>query len=368
MMIDKIDIAKSRLMLDSPYFGNIASMLSIEFSDDIPTFRCDSQKIWINRSYLDELEVSEIETILSNSAMKKVLYHEDRGRRKHPKIWNLATEYAINSMLKANGFELPKLSFYDEQYDGMYAEQIYRELLESMNIDDEIEDDNESQESNSQQQFNPMLLSKAQEKLEKAMLESIFLKAKNENSLPEELDRVVPSYFSHKINWQELLRRYINQLLKSSYRYLPSNYKHLYRGIALPSLHSQTLDIAVAIDVSGSIDDKTLSLFLSELQNLIYQFDDYKIELITIDHKIRSHTTIYPGEEIEYDKRGGGSTDFRVLFEYIDRYIPNINALIFFSDANGIFPKSEPNFDTLWILNTPNSDIPFGEKIVIGQD
>jgi len=60
---------------------------------------------------------------------------------------------------------------------------------------------------------------------------------------------------------------------------------------------------------------------------------------------------------------GGGGTDFREVFEFVEG-LPNINLLIYFSDGEGVFPKNIPYFDTLWILNKEN-EVPFGSSIVI---
>ena len=60
---------------------------------------------------------------------------------------------------------------------------------------------------------------------------------------------------------------------------------------------------------------------------------------------------------------GGGGTDFREVFEFVES-LPNINLLIYFSDGEGVFPKNTPYFDTLWILNK-ESEVPFGSSIVI---
>ena len=359
-MNSKIEKAKATLMLESPYFGNIASDIDIIYTDSIPTYRYKNGTLYLNREYLDTLSNEEIISILANGAMKRVLHHEDRGANKSSRIWDLATDYAINSMLLQNGFILPQEAPYNIDFEGMYAEEIYSILSNDLDLEDE--DSSSDNEQDIDTKNSPQ---KLQERLEKAYLKSIFDKMDRESLLPKGLERLIPSYYKNQIDWKEKLRRYLNEFAKNSYRFMPPNSKHLYRGYALPSLYSETLEIIVAIDVSGSIDDNSLGVFFSELESIMMTFQDYVIDVITVDYKIRSINRYTPAEPIiKPTLDGGGATDFRPLFEYVSNNIDNAKLIIYFSDAQGVFPDNPPNIETLWILNS-DAKVPFGEKIVI---
>lgn len=356
----KLQKAKASLMLEAPYFGNIASSIEIVKNDSIPTYRYRNGKLYLNSEWTQTLSNAEIVSILANTAMKKVLHHEERGEKKSSRVWDLATDYAINSMLLQNGFILPPEAPYDMQFEGMYAEEIYKLLSNDSDIDEEDSSDEQDSEDNNNNTENRL-----EKKLEKAYLKSLFDKMNRESLLPEGLERVIPSYFKNRIDWKERLRRYINEFMKSSYRFMPPNSKHLYRGYALPSLYSDTIEIVVAIDVSGSIDEESLGIFFSELESIMMTFGEYAIDVITCDYKIRGvsrYTTAEP--IIRPTLEGGGSTDFRPLFDYVSKAIDNPKLIIYFSDAQGVFPDDTPNIDTLWILNS-DANVPFGEKIVI---
>ena len=360
----KLQKAKASLMLEAPYFGNIASTIEIVESDSIPTYRYRRGKLYLNSDWSESLSSAEMVSILANTAMKKVLHHEERGSKKSSRVWDLATDYAINAMLFQNGFILPPEAPYDMRFEGMYAEEIYRLLSNDSDIDDE-ESESESDEEEDSEDNNNNRESQSNRKLERAYLKSLFDKMNRESLLPEGLERVIPSYFKNRIDWRERLRRYINEFMKSSYRFMPPNTKHLYRGYALPSLYSETLEIVVAIDVSGSIDEESLGIFFSELESIMMTFGEYAIDVITCDYKIRSvsrYTTAEP--IIRPNIEGGGSTDFRPLFDYVSKAIDNPKLIIYFSDAQGVFPDEAPNIETLWILNS-DAEVPFGEKIII---
>jgi predicted metal-dependent peptidase len=129
-------------------------------------------------------------------------------------------------------------------------------------------------------------------------------------------------------------------------------------------LKSELLKIVVAIDTSGSIDTKLLAIFFAHFQAIMESFKSYEIDLIECDAKIQEHHLFYPGDTIEYKDVGGGGTDFRPVFEYVDRHISDVQLLIYFTDGFGTFPEKEPMFDTLWVM-PEKVCVPFGDILTI---
>ncbi len=381
-MKDRVDQARARLMMEAPYFGEIASGLRLAADEDLPTFRAEGEALRYNPSWLAECSVAQIETVLAAAAMHRVLEHEERGMRRHGRLWQLATDYAVNAMLRANGFELPELMRYDPRYAGMYAEEIYAELRQSMTLEEheeegeappppEREDERGREDRRHPQKGrgkspSPEVskIQEATEELERARLEQIFEKMRRREELPEGLEWLVPHYFARRIDWREELRRYLGGHYKSAYRFSPPSLKHLYRGYALPSLHSEALEIVVAVDSSGSVDEELLGEFLAEVESIMEQFDDYRIELLVADMKVQSHRSYGPGELLERKIEGGGATDFRPVFEWIERELDRPAVLLYFTDAAGTFPPEAPSYEVIWVLSR-EAKVPFGETIVL---
>jgi predicted metal-dependent peptidase len=380
-MSDTLQKARARLMMEAPYFGEIAASLALAADGDLPTFRSEGETLRYNPSWLAECGVEELEAVLANAALHRVLYHEGRKERRHGRLWQLATDYAVNALLAENGFVLPELMRYDPRYRGMTAEEIYAELQESMPMEEREEEGAEeppppereeaeaprTRERRELRQMEGELSSTAsglEEELERARLERLFEKMRAREELPEGLERLVPRYFSRKVDWREELRRHLGGLYKSAYRFTPPSFKHLYRGYALPSLHSEALEIVVAIDSSGSVDEKLLGEFVGELESLMEQFDDYRIELLIADMKVRSHRSYGPGELLETRISGGGATDFRPVFDWVEEHLDRPKLLLYFTDAAGTFPAEAPPYDVLWVLSR-EAEVPFGERIVL---
>jgi len=395
---EKINKAKARLMLEHPYFGTVASSLKLEKNNEILTFTSDGERMSYNSEYLERLSVEDVEFVMANGAMHAVLQHQDRMSSRTKWLWQTATDYVVNGMLVKNGMQAPEYANYEPKFEGMYAEEVY-EILHSEMMDNaqhsmeqeqqqvtDAEDDihaenlhmsaeytpsddaKESQEEeNTKAKEEEQASSSDAEELAEEMkerLEQVFQKLKRQGDLPKDMHFVVPEYFSHKIDWREFLYGYIASHAKTTYSFNPPNMKYLYRGIYLPSLSSDLLRIIVAVDTSGSVDEALLGTFLGEVNSMMQQYPNYEIDLITADAKIQSHKTFLPGELLDYELSGGGGTDFRPVFEYIDQHIDYPTLLLYFTDGQGTFPQHEPSYDLLWIM--PEAvDVPFGEVVVL---
>jgi predicted metal-dependent peptidase len=409
----KVEKAKARLMLDHPYFGTLAAALKLEQSDNIEAFLSDGNHLQYNDEYFDNASVEEIEFALANGAMHTVLKHQNRAGERYEWLWQLATDYTINAMLVKNGLQLPDRANFQERFEGMYAEEVY-EMLRSDIMNEELSNDeslseqaydeqgksnndrvsqegmeapkdwneegnrprqnatNDSSNSNHANK-NEVRHKEDEEHLEdiqalqeelKEHFEQIFQKLNRQGTLPKDLKFVVPEYFSYNVDWRELLYGYIATYAKSTYAFVPPNMKYLYRGIYLPSLSSDLLRIVISIDTSGSVNESLLSTFLGEINSIMQSYPNYEIDLLTADAKVQSHRVFLPGEVLEYEVSGGGGTDFRPVFEYIDQQINYPTLLLYFTDGMGTFPEMEPAYDVMWIM-PEEVEVPFGEVMVL---
>jgi len=356
---DKIQKAREKLILEEPYFGTVATTLKLKESYDIKSFESNGKNLIYNPDYIDIVDSEDIEFMLANGAMHSILKHNNRVGSRYVKLWQLATDLTINSILVKNGLSLPLDANFEDRFDGFYAEEVY-EILYSEIKDEELSDD---------ETFDDKRSDEVQEEIvedidELEFLEQLLDKMSRQGTLPKDLKLLIPEYFSNKIDWRDILYRYIASYAKSTFSFMPPNKKYLYRGIYLPALSSDLLRIVIAIDTSGSVDEKLLSIFLSEVQSITQQYPNYEIDIITADSKIQSHEVFLAGENLNYEITGRGGTDFNIVFEYIDRYVDYPTILLYFTDGYGTFPNSEPSYDTAWIT-TNDIEVPFGEKIVL---
>ena len=366
---EKIRQAKSKLMLENPYFGTLVTSLELRVNKHIINSRNLGDIFEYNDEYLEVLTIAETTTLLANAAMHQALFHTERGKDKVASVWHLASDYAVNDLLVNNGFMLPPMANYASRFEMLYAEQIYVILLGELDLkenDDEQEEERQRQKEETEivEQDIPQELL-AQEEYE-LLLEQLNIKLEKHGDLPKGIERFVDFKKEATISWRDELYRYVNTHAKSDYRLFPPSKKHLYRGIALPSIYAEELKIVVAIDTSASIDDELLKLFLAELYEIMQVFTHYVIELIECDAKIQNIQRLTPMEELNPTLKGGGGTSFIPVFDYVENMNEDFKFLIYFTDGKGEFPKYEPLIDTLWVMNTIE-EVPFGEILVLGR-
>jgi predicted metal-dependent peptidase len=65
--------------------------------------------------------------------------------------------------------------------------------------------------------------------------------------------------------------------------------------------------------------------------------------------------------------KGGGGTDYRPVFDYIEANLPMNTMLLYFTDGDGWFPKYPPSYEVLWALSR-TAKVPFGRPLVIFQN
>ena len=378
MKIDtKISQAKARLLVNYPYFGTLASRLELIVNDDIESFKSDGKKLEFREAYLEDLDLSEVEFILANGAMHASLAHEQRKANRSGWLWQMATDMAINDMLLENGLDMPYGATYRKRFAGMYAEEIYAQLKDDILRDDEdLEYKAESADDVEQNEKNQQSEPQTQEQLEEEILQeqlfaqeaiSLLESEFKRGELPQSIERFYKLDFFSKIDWREQLKTAIDMHFRDDYTLLPPSKKLLSYGIYLPSSVSQTFRLVIAIDSSGSVDEELLNQFLSEVNFLMGLVHNYVIDILVCDDKIHSHEKFMTGEELGVKLKGGGGTDFRPVFHFIEEEIDEVKLLLYFTDLEGIFPNEAPYYQVKWV-SQKKENIPFGELIILEKD
>lgn len=351
---------KSRLLVESPYFGTLASSLEIAVNNDIESFTRVGNRFEYREDFFQTLNDDQVAFSLANASLHGVLSHPSRIGGRSPWLWYAACDHAINNLLIDNGFEPPSKITYDPRFRDKYAEEIYEMLLDTITRDELNDKDSDSRRSDGT----------PEEKLEAAQQEilsrSALQKGEAMKRLPEGLERLIPLNGRGMVDWRSELRDTVGGYYVSDYTLIPPSKKLLYEGIYLPGAHSRHLELAIAIDSSGSVDEVLLSQFIAEIESITELFGSYGIELLVCDERIRSRSRFENGESITYTLIGGGGTDFTPVFESIADGAVLPKVLLYFTDLDGKFPPYEPPYETLWIA-PGRVDVPFGRVIVIGD-
>lgn len=371
--------AKSQLTSKYPYFGMLASRLKHEEDEEIKYYASNGKRFKYNPEFINRCSKDELMFILTNCVMHHILSHQQRKLNRKGNLWQLATDFAINSMLKKNGLKIPKGANYHKDFKNMYAEEIYKVLLEQNNFegtnafDDKTDNSNntlvDAKEKKDSIFANIDKIQEIEEEKDEEQWEYAATLAKEvaqrKSLMPTGFERFAKKMTAKNIDWRFELYNAINRHMRNNYAFMPPNKKHIYRGIALPSLASDTLSLVVAIDTSGSIREELLGAFIEEFKSIMQNFPSVAIELLIADAKVHAHYSFQGGEDMDFALKGGGGTDYRPVFEFIDANLPMSSMLLYFTDGEGIFPRIPPSYEVLWALSNKKNKIPFGRSLVI---
>ena len=132
------------------------------------------------------------------------------------------------------------------------------------------------------------------------------------------------------------------------------------RAPLLPGMHAPQVEVALAFDTSASMNS-LLDSALCEAEGVLRAVPGARVSCLACDARVHSVARIHSAREIRPLLKGGGGTDFRPVFDAIERLRPRPNVLVFCTDLDGEFPAKEPRgISTIWLRLGTKLRAPFG--------
>jgi len=421
---NKLTAARTKLILDKPFLGALVLRLPLQEADPAwcATTGTDAKKFYYNPEFIDALKPAETQFILAHEALHCALSHFVRREHRIKHRWDLACDYAINPILIEEGLTPPPGTLHLRQYDGMTAEEIYpliddndmSETLDQHLYDKEdqfseggqnssdnpldhedkgdkppedksqqdqsgggsSDNDNKSDDGSGSQEFDenaggseappPPLNRDEAEELSiqwQQRMAGAAQQAQQAGKLSGVMKRLVEALLQPSLPWRMLLARYMTAVAKDDYSYTRPSTRRGDPAI-YPTLKSAEINVLVALDVSGSVSDKELNACLSEINAIKGQMRA-RITLIACDSDIVDGfpQVFEPWEEVTLPDTvlGGGTTDFRPVFNWVSQQDRQPNTLVYFTDAMGQFPV-EPNYPVVWLIKGKGKT-PWGQRV-----
>jgi predicted metal-dependent peptidase len=385
---EAIEFARATIIIDLPFFGSLLVSLKTVENKAIPTFRMDGEKIEYNPDHAAKLSKKQMRTVICECILHGALQHTFRMEGREPKRYNKACDYAVANVMRAsnahaiaNGdaqlrdyFELADLDKWcppNPAFDNLSVEEIYNLLpVEPPGKGDGGGD--EPGELKSPGEVMPAQGTPEEIEEEKADWQVKVVQAANvanqAGKLPQMLQRLIEEVVDPRVPWREQLRHFFNVVAAGDdYSFAKSKRSLIHLGLHLPTRTGTRMGpIVVAIDTSGSITDTVLQAFASEMQGIIDDCLPEKLVVIYCDAEVNKVKEYEAGDVIELKAVGGGGTDFRPVFDYVETSDINPIALIYLTDLAGQFPHDEPaGYPVLWGSINKFGIIPWGEMIYI---
>jgi predicted metal-dependent peptidase len=372
----KMAAARTRLILDKPFLGALALRLPlVEVEENwCRTTWSNGKSLYYNRAYIDALDVEQTQFAISREAMHCALLHFYRRGNRIKNLWETACDFAVNPLLIDDGLKPTPDTVFLPEYDGMTAEEIYPLLQNNESQQEQSQRDGNDKESGQQpsQQRNAESLSQSEREMLatkwQQRLAAAAQQAMQAGKLSAEMARLVDFFLQPKLPWRSLLAQHLSATARNDYSYTRPSSR---RGdpAVFPGLRSEEIDLVVAVDTSGSIREAEIEQFFSEINAIKGQIRA-RIALLCCDAEIsEEYPLIFEAwDEFRFDTqvKGGGGTDFRPVFRWVEQQDVKPGTLVYFTDACGEFPDHEPSYPTVWLVKGKEK-VPFGARIQLND-
>jgi len=380
---EKLITARVGLLLRASFFGNLATRLKLVNADEwCTTAATDGRNFYYNSRFVDMLKPKEIEFLFGHEVLHCVYDHFGRRGDRDPQLFNIANDYCVNADLKKHRigeFITTVPCLYNKEYDDMSSEEIYDLLYENaekIDISDLIdrmldehldgEDDSDGDQDRNGTGNRPKMSREERQQVRDEIKEAMLSAASASDgagNLPAGVKRILQELTAPKLNWRELLRMQLESTIKSDYTWMRASRKGWHMDAIMPGQKpDELIDIAIAIDASGSIDARMLKDFLSEAQGIMDQFQSYRIHVITFDTRVYNpvqYNSDNLDSMLDYEVAGGGGTEFDCIFEYLKEEQIEPKRLVVFTDGYPYGSWGDEHYaDTVWILHGTTTIVP----------
>jgi predicted metal-dependent peptidase len=389
-VLDRIVIARVGLLLRHPFFGNMATRLKIQAADEwCPTAAVDGRTLYFNTQFFNAMNNKEVEFVIAHEILHCVFDHLGRRDQRNPKLYNIAADYIVNNLLVRDRIGAkPKVvnCYQDFKYDKWTSEEVYEDLFkqaekngqdyldqlgemldEHLDLEGDGSDDGDNKDGKSgRPRYSKAELDQIKDEIKEAMLSAA--QAAGAGNTPGEIARMIKDLTEPKMNWRELLRQQIQSTVRNDYTFSRPSRKGQMTGAILPGMNfDETIDICIALDMSGSIGDEQARDFLSEIKGIMDEYKDYNIKLWCFDTKVYNEQDFSAdgGDDLmDYEIKGGGGTDFDANWTYMKEEGIEPKKFIMFTDGYPWSSWGDENYcDTIFIVHShPNKNLeaPFG--------
>ena len=393
-IVEKLTTARVGLRLKAPFFGNMATRMKlIDASDWCPTAATNGRDFMYNKKFVEKLSVKKLEFLFAHEICHGIFDHFGRLGSRIPQLANIAQDYAVNQILvdERIGEKITEVKIcYDSKYRGMAWEEIYDELYDKAEkipmeqllsqlgdlLDEHIKEEEGAGAGNKDGKGKPSLSKEEAEQIrdeiKNAMIQSAA--AAGAGKVPAGIQRQIKNWTEPKMDWRQLVQQEIQSIVRNDYSFQRVNRKSMHSGAILPGMkEATTIDVAISIDMSGSIGDEDATAFLSEIKGIMDQYEDFRINLWCFDTDIYNHKVITHDEAhelVEYEPQGGGGTDFEANWRFMEENGIQPKKFIMFTDGYPCGGWGDEDYcDTIFIVKgNEQAEAPFGQTVIYERE
>jgi predicted metal-dependent peptidase len=357
---DAVSTLNLKLLRRAPFLATIAlhAEVLIREHPQVEIAATDGKRIYLSPSRFLSRPMAEQLFIYAHEVLHCALCHPMRRAGRDPILWNVAADVVVNGLLAASGLAPPADALRDESLEYLSAEAVYEQLAarscppSQSRIHDLLEPTAEG--TNVAKGYWQSVLRRA----------TTLARLSGAGAVPAGEELAV-ALGKAQVSWRQHLLRY---LISSQNDFQGFDSRLIHLGLYVEALESHSIEVAVHIDTSGSLNSaEEQGRFLAELMAILMAYPQVQVSLTYGD------TALYGPYPLTQDTRipppkGGGGTSFVPFFSSV-KELPLTTPLVVFTDGYGDFPHTCEH-PCLWVVTEgglPSDRFPFGEVARLGS-
>ena len=359
-------------------FAGVLSVGKVIFSEDIPTACTNGRDVIYNKDFIKTLDEKELNFVVLHEALHKAYQHMHLWKKLwkiNPMVANMAADYVVNYAIHEadNQSEItkrPDSALFDLKYKGMTTKQIFDKLMQDAKDNGGGgEGGHDSHDWEGADNLSDEEKKEVAKQIDQALRQGEIIRGKMQGNK----NRSVTEILEPKVDWREQLREFVNSTCKNKDRtsWKRPHKRYIGQDIYMPSMIGEAIgQVVIGIDTSGSIGDKELNEFLTEVVAICDDVSPSSIELLYWDTCVAGHETYnqgnYKGLVQSTKPAGGGGTRVGCVNEYIKDKRIQPEAVIVLTDGY-VEDDFGGNWEhpTLWAITSRENTSPHGKTIHI---
>lgn len=353
-------------------YSSVLMVGSVTVSDEIPTACTNGRDVTYGASFIDRLDDKELVGVILHENLHKVYQHHWLWKelwKENAQLANMAADYVINfeivdlSAKYPDFIALPSMGLYDEQYRGMDTKQVFEALKKKGGRDG----DKGGGGGFDEHDFSDLpadVQEEVRKEIEQAVRQGQLLAGKQGGDVSRSLEELTKP----KVDWRAQLQEYMTEAStgKDDSTWRRPNRRWIAQDMYMPSTISESMGPVVFVgDTSGSMWE-LVSEILSEVVGVCDAVKPEVLHLLEVDAAVAKHS-VFAQEDLHKvalisEMHGGGGTDMRVAFDYIEKNNIKPEVVIVCTDGYTPFPVS-CNYKSLWLITTQGITSPVGSTI-----
>ena len=380
-------------IMGNPKYTALAGVLMIgnrNIVDDpsVPTACTNGRDEMYGREFVKQLNDAELRFLVLHEVYHKLFRHLTTWQhlyQQDAQLANMACDFVINLKIADDNAKdrfatmtgVLEGGCYDTKYAGMDTAQVYNLLRDD-------QDGNEGGQGSESlpdggQPFDEHdwdgaeeMTADEQRELAREIDEAVRQGALVAGKLGSGGDRDLAELLQPQVNWREVLREFVQTTCTGSdySTYRRPNRRYLSSGMYMPSgISEQVGELVVAIDTSGSIGQRELSAFLTEVKEICETVHPESVRLMYWDTRV-CRDEKYDMHELDTlvqstKPAGGGGTDVTCVTDYIRDNNINAQAAIVLTDGYLFGGWGQWTMPVLWCVMDSGRTADVGKTVHI---